>query len=166
MCSKHWQRWRRNRTTELLIEYNGPRRQFPKEYRSWDGIRQRCLYETCKGYKNYGARGIKICERWQGPHGFAHFLEDMGPKPNPKFSIDRIDVNGDYTPDNCRWASPRTQATNKRNNSKVPGVNWYKQTNKWKARYRAGGKNLGKYFDSYEDAVAQRIKWEQENPLD
>ena len=166
MCHKHYQRWKRNGTTDLVIEYDGPRRQFPREYKTWDSMRQRCLMPSTKLYPNYGGRGIKICERWQGAHGFAHFLEDMGPKPSPRHSIDRIDVNGDYEPNNCRWATPRQQSSNKRNNVSVPGVNWYKPTKKWKARYRAGGKSLGKYFDNYEDAVAQRLKWEKENPLD
>ena len=166
MCTKHYQRWKRNGTTNLVIEYGGPRKQFPREYKTWDSMRQRCLMPSTKLYPNYGGRGIKICDRWQGAHGFAHFIEDMGPKPSLKHSIDRIDVNGDYEPSNCRWATPRAQASNKRNSAPVPGVNWYKQTNRWKARYRAGGKQLNKYFLKYEDAVTQRLQWEKENPLD
>lgn len=166
LCTRCYQRFRRNGSTELLIEYGGPRKDYPREYKSWDSMRQRCLCETCKIYPNYGGRGITICDRWQGAHGFANFIKDMGPKPGPKYSIDRIDVNGNYSPENCRWASSRTQACNKRNNTPVPGVNWYKQTNRWKARYRAGGKQLSKYFLKYEDAVEQRRKWEKEYPLD
>ena len=166
MCHKHYQRWKRNGTTDLIIEYDGPRRQFPREYKTWDSMRQRCLMPSTKLYPNYGGRGIKICERWQGAHGFAHFIEDMGPKPSPRHSIDRIDVNGDYEPPNCRWATPRTQAGNKRNNSPVPGVSKNPRCNTWKARYRAGGKNLNKSFKTKEEAIAQRLEWEKENPLD
>ena len=165
LCNRCYQRFKRNGTTELLLEYGGPRKQYPKEYKSWDAMRQRCLCPTNRAYKNYGGRGIKICDEWQGVHGFANFLRDMGPRPE-NATLDRIDVNGNYEPSNCRWATPRQQAGNKRNNVKIPGVNWYKQTNRWKARYRAGGKQLSKYFLRYEDAVAQRLVWEQKYPLD
>ena len=165
MCHKHYQRWKRNGTTDLVIEYDGPMRDYPREYSSWAAMRDRCLCKTNKQYFRYGGRGIKICPQWNPPHGFKQFLEDMGPRP-PHTTLDRIDVDGDYEPSNCRWATPRTQASNKRNSVAIPGVNWYKQTNRWKARYRAGGKQLSKYFLKYEDAVAQRLQWEKENPLD
>ena len=160
-CTKHWQRIKRNGTTELIIEYGGPRKDYPREYKTWDGMRQRCLQPSCPLYKNYGGRGIKICDRWQGAHGFANFIEDMGPKPGSKYSIDRIDVNGDYEPSNCRWATYAQQACNKRNNSPAPGVNWYPRTNRWVVRYRANGKELKRYIKSYEEAVAQRKEWEE-----
>jgi len=166
MCHKHYQRWKRNGTTDLVIEYDGPRKQFPREYKTWDSMRQRCLMPSTKLYPNYGGRGIKICERWQGAHGFAHFIEDMGPKPSLRHSIDRVDVNGDYEPNNCRWATPRTQASNKRNNNPVPGVSKNPRCNTWKARYRAGGKNLFANFKTEEEAIAQRLEWEQKYPLD
>ena len=166
MCTKHYQRWKRNGTTDLVIEYDGPRRQFPREYKTWDSMRQRCLMPSTKLYPNYGGRGIKICERWQGAHGFAHFIEDMGPKPSLKHSIDRIDVNGDYEPSNCRWATPRTQASNKRNSVAVPGVSKNPRCSTWKARYRAGGRKLDKNFKTKEEAIAQRLEWERKYPRD
>jgi len=165
MCHKHYQRWKRNGTTELLIEYGGPMRDYPREYSSWAAMRDRCLNKNHKYYKDYGGRGIKICPQWNPPHGFRQFLEDMGPRP-ARTSLDRIDVDGDYEPSNCRWATQREQCCNKRNNNSVPGVNWSKHSKKWVARYRVNGKRLGKYFKNYEDAVAQRLQWEKENPLD
>lgn len=124
-CHRCYQRFKRNGTTELIIEYNGPRRKFPEEYKSWEAMRERCLKKWHKYYHYYGGRGIKICERWQGAHGFANFLEDMGEKPQHGktpggiaiYTLDRIDPDGDYCPENCRWATWAEQAQNKRKNT-------------------------------------------------
>jgi hypothetical protein len=82
------------------------------EYRSWAHLKERCLNPNNKDWKDYGGRGISVCERWLG--SFAGFIADMGPRPSPKHSIDRIDVNGNYEPGNCRWADPVTQRNNQR----------------------------------------------------
>lgn len=81
------------------------------EYRSWGGLRERCLNSKNKDYKDYGGRGIKVCLRW---NKYENFLADMGRKPDNKYSIDRINVNGNYEPTNCRWATGKQQAYNKR----------------------------------------------------
>jgi hypothetical protein len=86
------------------------------EYRTWVGMKVRCYNPNRKDYKNYGGREskpIKVCDRWL--NSFENFLEDMGRKPGPEYSIDRIDFNGNYEPSNCRWADKITQARNKRN---------------------------------------------------
>lgn len=86
-------------------------------YNSWRGAKERCHNENHIGYKNYGGRGIRMCSRWQ--ESFAAFLEDMGSKPSPDLTLERVDHNGNYEPANCVWASQETQANNKSNNVKL-----------------------------------------------
>ena len=81
-------------------------------YRVWATMRNRCGNPKVKGYEVYGGRGIKVCDRWAS---FENFLADMGPRPSDDHSIDRINVDGDYEPGNCRWATLGEQMSNKRN---------------------------------------------------
>jgi hypothetical protein len=86
------------------------------EYKTWERILSRCYNANVPVYADYGGRGIQVCERWRAD--FSAFLADMGPRP-PGHSIDRLDVNGDYEPGNCRWATPTEQGRNRRNNRYV-----------------------------------------------
>lgn len=87
------------------------------EYRAWCCMLHRCYCKTSVSYKNYGGRGIAVCERWQGKDGYRNFLTDMGRRPRrPKgMSLHRLRSNDNYEPDNCVWATRQTQDRNKRN---------------------------------------------------
>ena len=87
---------------------------FKVEYHTWMQMRQRCSNPLHVSYQNYGGRGIRVCERWDDPTtGFRAFLSDVGQRPVGK-TIDRRDVNGNYEPNNVRWATAKEQAANKR----------------------------------------------------
>lgn len=85
------------------------------ELRTWHHMIERCYSKTCKDYVNYGGRGITVCERWLK---FENFWNDMGVRPEG-CSLDRIDVNGNYEPSNCRWATKLIQSHNTRRNKRV-----------------------------------------------
>lgn len=91
----------------------GGNRHGSPEYRIWCGMRSRCNNPAYPEYHLYGGRGIRICPDWDD---FLQFLEDMGPRPSPKHSVDRVNNDGPYSKDNCRWATLAEQQNNRRGN--------------------------------------------------
>lgn len=111
------------------------------EYRAYYNMIKRCEYVNDNRYEDYGGRGIRVCPEWRA--SFEKFFEDMGPRPSNRYSIDRIDVNGNYEPTNCRWASIETQERNKRvrrdSQTGVRGV-VVAENGKYIAQIHSGGK--------------------------
>lgn len=144
---------------------------YPNEGKSYRSMVKRCTQKNDKTYKRYGAKGITICNRWlEKPYGFKNFIEDMGPKPEGT-SLDRIDNNKGYSPDNCRWATYSQQSYNRKDWSGHRGiqkVTFYKGKfgpyTYWRARICWRGKTRLKSFKTEEEAIAQRKKWEKEIP--
>lgn len=97
------------------VRIDGKKRRGP-EYAAYHDMIQRCQNAKCPAFDRYGGRGIKVCDRWLGEGGFDRFVEDVGRRPRADLSLDRIDVDGHYEPDNCRWTTTKTQNRNTRAN--------------------------------------------------
>ena len=108
----------RERTSAASLTHGESRSPRTPEYQSWADMIKRCEEPTFITFKNYGGRGIKVCKRWR--ESYERFLADMGRKPTHKHTLDRINVDGDYKPSNCRWATWKQQNNNKRKGARAP----------------------------------------------
>lgn len=138
-------------------KYNGISKEHPL-YGTFHLMHQRCRDKNRENYKYYGGRGIKVCERWSVADGFKNFIADMGERPH-KHQLDRVNVDKDYEPGNCRWVTKYEQMANTRATKIFPGVTWSKAMKKYRVRIKVNRKEvrLG-YFDKVEDAIAARIE--------
>lgn len=98
-------------------------------YNTWVGMRERCNNPNAYQYKHYGAKGVTICERWL--NSFHDFVADMGDKPTPAHSIDRQDVNGPYSPENCFWRTQMEQASNRTDTLRLEYDGEYRTIREW-----------------------------------
>lgn len=103
-----------------------------KEYRSWQGMKRRTTDPKNSSYNRYGARGITVCDRWL--NSFDNFLEDMGERPDG-YEIDRIDNNGNYSPENCRWVTPKENRRNRRSSKFIEFNGEIKNLSAWAEEY-------------------------------
>ena len=135
-----------------------------KEYRIWKAMKSRCYAPSLK-HLSYQQKGIIVCDEWK--NSFDKFYEDIGPIPSNNHSLDRINNNGNYCKENCRWADDHVQGYNRRisnlNTSGKTGVSWHKATKKWYVRFILpdNQKEIGELYEYLWDAVYRRMQLEQ-----
>ena len=140
-----------------------------KFYKTWYGMLQRCNNPKIKAYKDYGGRGITVCEEWLDVANFVAWAESTHPNMEG-YTLDRIDNDKGYSPENCTWSDKTTQAINQRimknNKSGYVGVTYYKKNNKWVANIRINkiSKQIGS-FKTKEEAIQARDNYIVENNL-
>lgn len=127
-CHKHWTRWRSHGDPSIVLKASGQemarraRRHgeaahlspHTAEYKAWQSMKSRCYYKKGPAYADYGGRGITVCDRWR--NSYEAFLADVGRRPSPSHSLNRIDNDGNYEPGNVEWATIAQQARNTRRN--------------------------------------------------
>ena len=157
MCQNHYKLWKRHGDPLFMTcEMHGQSR--TPEYKVWSEMRRRCNNAQDAAYRDYGGRGIQVCERWKS---FTAFLEDTGKRPCKGYSLDRIDNDRSYEPGNCRWTTETVQKINRRCSYKNKiGIRGVRQepSGSYRAQigYRGRSIKLGT-FKSLDDAIRARM---------
>lgn len=126
-------------------------------YKIWAGIKKRCLNKKCISYKNYGGRGIIICDEWKD--SFEIFYEwSMNNGYNKNLTIDRIDVNGNYEPNNCRWITMKEQSNNKRDNRYITINSQTKTLSEWSDYYKINPKVVENRINRYKWSIEEAFE--------
>lgn len=164
MCEMHYSRKRKYGDHNKVLKVVGQNRTKHPLYKLYHGMKDRCYNPNNTFYRYYGGRGIGMDKRWLGNNGFTNFCKDIGERPEG-YTIDRIDNNKGYSPDNCMWKSRSDNQLNRglqsNNTSGEKGIHKYKANGKWTAYIDINGKrkHLG-YFNSEQDAIEARRRME------
>lgn len=146
-------------------------------YSIYTGMLKRCRQKTTNGYERYGGRGIGVCDEWKGAHGFEHFRDwAQANGYSENLTLDRIDVNGNYRPDNCKWSTPEEQCNNRRNNVWLEYCGERHTLSQWarilnipkatlQARYRKGWSTEDVLFFHQDKPVGNPRPWTEETRI-
>jgi hypothetical protein len=157
-CGKHYQNFNKRGVPTTKVIMRGGSWDNPL-YQTFNNMITRCKKETNQWY---AGRGIKVCERWAGEDGFKFFVEDMGPRPEGH-QLDRINNDGDYCPENCRWVGKYQQMGNTRATKYIAGVTYSPKLNKFRARIKVNRKEIMfGWFKTLEEAIAARKEGEKQ----
>lgn len=165
-CKLHYDRFHKHGDAnyEYQFKLNGLSKH--ELYKTYKGMLSRCYDYNSKSFKNYGGRGITVCNRWKGKNGLSNFIKDMGERPDG-YTIDRINRDCNYSPDNCKWSHIYEQNYNRGkpsdNTSGHIGITFEKERNKWRAyiSYMGVRNRLGS-FKTKEEAINARLEAEKE----
>lgn len=139
---------------------------FTSEHDAWGHMKQRCYNKSSLAYKWYGARGIKVCERWK--KSFSDFIKDMGMKPSKDYSLERVDNDGDYCKENCLWIPKNMQQKNRRIVIKFNGENCSEASTRLGGTINLVGKRLKKgwsFKDAFTKLARRKIKSKSQRDL-